>query len=143
MSKELRKMLDIDPMDTDNTINFNDKEVLDDFDLSRKTMKDLLCKSSEVLEDMIDLARTSQAPRAYEVLNQIFKRHSNQIIYALPAFVFSLRSFRCMVNNILVFSLSKVANNTSPSFTFKFKISSANGSSKYFSMARCKGRAPN
>lgn len=51
-------------------------QVVDDFEYARENMYDLLDKSKDALTDLLDLARASQAPRTYEVLNQMFKTMS-------------------------------------------------------------------
>lgn len=48
----------------------------DDIEFSRKNLYDLISKSQDAIEDALDLARQSQAPRAYEVLNALLKTAS-------------------------------------------------------------------
>lgn len=74
MSNQLRQVLGLEPEEKQ-IIDF--QEIDDDFDFSRKNIMDLIGKSSEALEDMIDLARKSQSPEAYEILNQMFKNNVN------------------------------------------------------------------
>lgn len=74
MSDELRKALDLAPINTSTgEVMPPDSQVEDDFDFARKNLYDVIGKSQEALEDMIDVARQSQHPRAYEVLNQMLK----------------------------------------------------------------------
>jgi len=74
MSDELRKALDLAPIEnTSLTVTPVNKEVEEDFDYARRNLYDVIGKSQEALEDMIDVARQSQHPRAYEVLNQMIK----------------------------------------------------------------------
>lgn len=74
MSDELRKALDLAPIEnTSLTVTSVNHEVEEDFDYARKNLYDVIGKSQEALEDMIDVARQSQHPRAYEVLNQMIK----------------------------------------------------------------------
>lgn len=74
MSDELRKALDLAPIQrVSETIDPNTQQVEDDFDYARKNLYEVIGKSQEALEDMIDVARQSQHPRAYEVLNQMIK----------------------------------------------------------------------
>ena len=75
MSNELRKALDLAPVErvVENQVDHNTQQVEDDFDYARKNLYDVIGKSQEALEDMIDVARQSQHPRAYEVLNQMIK----------------------------------------------------------------------
>ena len=48
----------------------------DDFDLARNTLRDLIGKNNAVISDLVDLARNSEAPRAYEVVSQMIKTQS-------------------------------------------------------------------
>lgn len=77
MSKELRKMLDLEPEDTASTKQVDIENAEKDFDFARKNLYEIITKSTEALEDMIDLARKSQLPRAYEVVNQMIKTSSD------------------------------------------------------------------
>ena len=45
----------------------------DDFEYSRRIYHDLLAKGSEALEDMMDVARSTEHPRAFEVLSNMMK----------------------------------------------------------------------
>ena len=51
--------------DSDNAIN--------DFEYARQTYHDLLAKGSAALEDMMDVARNTEHPRAFEVLSGMMK----------------------------------------------------------------------
>lgn len=44
-----------------------------DFEFARQTYHDLLAKGSEALEDMMDVARNTEHPRAFEVLSGMMK----------------------------------------------------------------------
>ena len=45
----------------------------DDFEYSRQIKHDLLAKGSAALEDMIDVAKATEHPRAFEVLSGMIK----------------------------------------------------------------------
>ncbi len=45
----------------------------DDFEFARKTYYDLLVKGSEALEEMMEVARATEHPRAFEVLSGMMK----------------------------------------------------------------------
>jgi hypothetical protein len=45
----------------------------DDFDQARRTLKNLLNKGEQALDGMMDVARQSDHPRAYEVTGQLIK----------------------------------------------------------------------
>lgn len=55
----------------------NDKNIKSDYDYSRDTYYDLIEKGRESLEDMIEVARASEHPRAYEVLSGMMKNISD------------------------------------------------------------------
>ena len=44
-----------------------------DFEYARRTYHDLINKGSEALEDMIEVAKATEHPRAYEVLSNMMK----------------------------------------------------------------------
>tara|TARA_B100000900_G_C19987481_1_gene476365 strand:- start:116 stop:451 length:336 start_codon:yes stop_codon:yes gene_type:complete len=52
-------------------------KIKNDYDYSRETYYDLLEKGRSSLEDMIEVARSSEHPRAYEVLSGMIKNLSD------------------------------------------------------------------
>ena len=51
-----------------------DSDAVDnDFEFARRTYYDLLVKGSEALEEMMEVARATEHPRAFEVLSGIMK----------------------------------------------------------------------
>ena len=55
----------------------DEKNIKSDYEYSRDTYYDLIEKGRESLEDMIDVARASEHPRAYEVLSGMVKNISD------------------------------------------------------------------
>lgn len=51
----------------------NDKNIRDDYTTSRETYRDLIEKGTESMELMIEVARESEHPRAFEVLSGMMK----------------------------------------------------------------------
>jgi len=51
----------------------SDGNIDNDFEYSRRIYHDLLAKGSEALEDMMDVARATEHPRAFEVLSGMMK----------------------------------------------------------------------
>jgi hypothetical protein len=51
----------------------NDDNRDNDFDYTRETLYDLINKGREGIEDMVEVARQSEHPRAYEVLAKLIK----------------------------------------------------------------------
>ena len=48
-----------------------------DYDLARKTFRALIDKGNNAIEDLTDLAKQSESPRAYEVLSTLMKTVSD------------------------------------------------------------------
>lgn len=55
-------------------IAFNEKD--DDFQLARQTLRGLIAKNEDVLEELVHLAKNSESPRTYEVAGQLLKTQS-------------------------------------------------------------------
>ena len=55
----------------------NERNIKSDYEYSRETYYDLLEKGRSSLEDMIEVARSSEHPRAYEVLAGMIKNLSD------------------------------------------------------------------
>jgi len=51
----------------------NDKKIKDDYEYSRETYYEILEKGKESMELMIEVARESEHPRAFEVLSTMMK----------------------------------------------------------------------
>tara|TARA_B100000085_G_scaffold234303_1_gene222110 strand:+ start:129 stop:467 length:339 start_codon:yes stop_codon:yes gene_type:complete len=52
----------------------NDSDTaVNDFEYARRVKHDLLAKGSEALDDMMEVARSTEHPRAYEVLSNMMK----------------------------------------------------------------------
>jgi hypothetical protein len=49
----------------------------DDFELSRKTIKNMIEKGNDALEDLINFASQDQSPRGYEVVSTLIKTISD------------------------------------------------------------------
>jgi len=56
------------------SVNVNEKE--DDFQLARQTLRGLISKNEDVLDELIHLAKNSETPRTYEVAGQLLKTQS-------------------------------------------------------------------
>ena len=59
-----------------NTPHEND-DTKADYNLSRKTFRDLITKGNGAIEELTDLAKESESPRAYEVLATLMKTVSD------------------------------------------------------------------
>lgn len=74
MSDDFRKKLDLEPITSVSTdVAIPESSVEADFEFSRATLYDIIGKGQEAIEDMIDIARKSSNPRAYEVLNSMLR----------------------------------------------------------------------
>jgi len=58
-------------------IKMSDDKVKNDYDYSRDTYYELIEKGKDALENMIEVARESEHPRAYEVLSGMIKNVSD------------------------------------------------------------------
>lgn len=72
--KKLNQILNIEPDDTRQFLPMVqdkpiDSTVQNDFDYARENLMDVIGKGQEALFDLMDVARQSQHPRAYEVLS--------------------------------------------------------------------------
>lgn len=54
-----------------------DKKIDDDYEFSRQVYYDLISKGQEGIEEMLELARASEHPRAFEVLSGMIKNVSD------------------------------------------------------------------
>ena len=80
---ELDKIFDIEPQSpmenlpaiaTETSKNIDQE---DDYQLARSTLRNLIYKSENTLDDMIELAKNSEHPRTYEVAGQLIKTVSD------------------------------------------------------------------
>lgn len=55
----------------------SDDNVKNDYDYSRDTLYELIEKGKDALENMVEVARESEHPRAYEVLSGLIKNVSD------------------------------------------------------------------
>lgn len=63
-----------EPIIVKDSVNVNEKE--DDFQLARQTLRGLIAKNDDVLEELVHLAKNSESPRTYEVAGQLLKTQS-------------------------------------------------------------------
>ena len=85
--ENLNDIFNIDPMvETENTNlpsipeNLNATKAMDqedDYQLARQTMRKLLLKGEDTLEELINLSKNSEHPRSYEVTGQFIKTLSD------------------------------------------------------------------
>lgn len=76
--EELNSLFNLDPPNLKEKLPvpiIDNKEVeqQDDYDLARQTLRSLILKGEGTLDDMINFARNSEHPRAYEVTGQLIK----------------------------------------------------------------------
>lgn len=73
----LNTLFNIDPLVDKNlpVVQSESKEIdqQNDYDLARQTLRNLIMKGEGTLDDMINFARNSEHPRAYEVAGQLIK----------------------------------------------------------------------
>lgn len=73
----LNDLFNIDPMKTSAGAVLPsgpvEQDQLNDYDLARQTLRSLIVKGEETLDDIRELAKTSEHPRTYEVAGQLIK----------------------------------------------------------------------
>lgn len=79
MDQKLSEIFNIEPMETKELLPVEVTPSMkqdNDFDLARETLRGLLTKNESVISDIVDLARNSEHPRAFEVAGQLIKAQS-------------------------------------------------------------------
>lgn len=68
----------LEPIKTDETpVTFSQANSDDDYELARRTFRNLIEQGNLAMQDMKDLARESESPRAYEVFSTMMKTISD------------------------------------------------------------------
>ena len=84
--ENLNNLFNIDPMEETSTAiqtlpeNLNGNKEMDqeeDYQLARQTMRKLLLKGEDTLDTLIELSKSSEHPRTYEVAGQFMKTLSD------------------------------------------------------------------
>lgn len=76
MSDAINKALDLVPYEEQKTNLVKvevDEEASGDIEYARQNLYDVVSTASEAVDDMVAIARQSQHPKAYEVLNSVLK----------------------------------------------------------------------
>lgn len=77
MTDAINKALDLVPYEEQKTNLVNveeiDEQVDGDIEYARRNLYDVVTAASEAVDDMVAIARQSQHPKAYEVLNSVLK----------------------------------------------------------------------
>ena len=76
MSEAINKALDLVPYEEQKTDLVKvdvDEEASGDIEYARQNLYDVVNTASEAVDDMVAIARQSQHPKAYEVLNSVLK----------------------------------------------------------------------
>lgn len=74
---ELNSRFDIEPAIVKEVVTIESEPVEDDIEHARNTLRDLIDKGNEAIDGIGNLARNSDAPRAYEVMGQLIKTVSD------------------------------------------------------------------
>ena len=72
-NKALAKTIGIEIEEVEKEKTVENTDQVEDYVLGRKTLRNLIETGTTSLEDMKDLARQSESPRAYEVLSTLMK----------------------------------------------------------------------
>lgn len=74
---ELNSRFDIEPAVVKEVAVIESEPVEDDIEHARNTLRDLIDKGNEAIDGIGNLAKNSDAPRAYEVMGQLIKTVSD------------------------------------------------------------------
>lgn len=78
IDENLNKIFDLDPVQAGELeVQKPDLQKEDDFDLARDTLRNLIHKNDAVLSELVQIARNSEHPRAFEVVGQLVKTQSD------------------------------------------------------------------
>ena len=84
MSKKISEVFDVEPVRSDvslpivsQEISPGDEGVIDDAELARKNIREMLDVGNRALENAYEVAVQSESPRAYEVLSTMLKTMSD------------------------------------------------------------------
>lgn len=66
----------IKPVEKISSIEESIKEEDNDFELARSTLRNLISKNEDVIDNIISLAKSSETPRTFEVAGQLLKTQS-------------------------------------------------------------------
>ena len=69
----LNQIFDIEPVQTNNNLVTSDDTPKEDIERVKKVHHDLLNKSQDALDTLIEFAKASESPRAYEVVANLIK----------------------------------------------------------------------
>lgn len=66
----------IKPVEKIGSVEESIKEEDNDFELARSTLRNLISKNEDVIDNIISLAKSSETPRTFEVAGQLLKTQS-------------------------------------------------------------------
>ncbi len=74
LDNRFSELLDIDPPEQEVLDpTFKNKEIDDDYDYARRNLRDLIDSGMNDLNSVMDIARQSESPRAFEVATNLIK----------------------------------------------------------------------
>lgn len=76
---KLNELFNIDPEQSTSSLEIQPREsdTNADIEAAKKVHRDLMEKSQDALENLLDFAKASESPRAYEVLSNLIKTTSD------------------------------------------------------------------
>lgn len=79
INDNLNKIFDLEPIEASAlpVVPSENIQKEDDFELARNTLRSLIGKNEGIISDLVELARNSEHPRAYEVVGQLVKAQSD------------------------------------------------------------------
>lgn len=74
LNENLSEILEIEPIKTQvPAVKVIDDKSEDDFETAKNTIRNMMAKGEEVLEDLVQVAKETESPRAYEVAANLIK----------------------------------------------------------------------
>jgi len=71
MSNKISESLGLEPLDIRPPVKTVNSAEANDFEFARQNLYDIISKGQDALEDMLDVAKQSESPRAFEVASTL------------------------------------------------------------------------
>lgn len=76
MDDKLNTLFNIEPAKLDIPV-YKEQEDKSDFDVARTTLRDMIDKNDDVISDLVSIAKSSEHPRAFEVIAELVKAQTS------------------------------------------------------------------
>lgn len=76
MDDKLNTLFNIEPVKIDTPV-FKEQDEKSDYDVARSTLRDMIDKNDDVITDLVSIAKSSEHPRAFEVIAELVKAQTS------------------------------------------------------------------